>query len=235
MAADAGNLLNGGAYRTLTADRAGMVGCPECRLVVRPLPGIFKARPTCPRCGTRLHRRKPGSIERTWALVLAAMILYVPANLLPVMHTTYLGRTQSDTIISGVYYFMISGSWHLALIIFIASVIVPAFKLIVLSFLLVTLQERSRRNPHERTRLYRLIEAIGRWSMVDIFVVAVMVAVLQMGNFANVQAGAGAIFFAAVVVLTMIAAVTFDPRLIWDAMEHEDYDARASGVRTSLR
>jgi paraquat-inducible protein A len=208
-----------------TAKNTGLVGCPGCRLIIRPYAGLQIARARCPRCGTILHPRKPNSIQRTWALVLAAMILYLPANLLPVMHTTYLGRTQSDTIISGVYYFMISGSWHLALIIFIASVVVPAFKLIFLSYLLDSLQNGMRRNPHERTRLYRFIEVIGRWSMVDIFVVAVMVAMLQMGNFANVQAGLGAIFFAAVVILTMIAAASFDPRLIWDAMEHQN-DAR---------
>jgi paraquat-inducible protein A len=181
-------------------------------------PAVY--RPRCPRCGTALHPRKPNSIQRTWALVLTAMILYVPANLMPVMHTTYLGRTKGDTIISGVYYFMINGSWHIALIIFIASVVVPAFKLIALSFLLITLRDHTRHHPEQRTRLYRLVEVIGRWSMVDIFVVAVMVAMLQMGNFASVQAGWGAIFFSAVVVITMIAAMTFDPRLIWDAMEH---------------
>jgi paraquat-inducible protein A len=220
MATNAGRKIDGTRQTLLTAAKFGLVGCPECRLVTRAVAGTPAARTICPRCGTTLHARKPNSIHRTWALVMTAMILYIPANLIPVMHTTYFGRTKSDTIISGVYYFMISGSWHIALIIFIASVVVPAFKLIVLCFLLISLRGRSRQHPEERTRIYRLIEMIGRWSMVDIFVVAIMVAMLQLGNFATVQAGLGAIFFAAVVIITMIAAATFDPRLIWDTMEH---------------
>ena len=235
MAADAGKKMNRRYAGSLTAEHAGLVGCPECRLITRTFPGIPPAHTLCPRCGTTLHHRKPDSIQRTWALVLTAIFLYVPANLLPVMHTTYFGRTKSDTIISGVYYFMMSGSWHIALIIFIASVVVPAFKLIVLSFLLITLRDRPGRNRLERTRLYRIIEVIGRWSMVDIFVVAVMVAMLQLGNFATVKAGWGAIFFAAVVIITMIAATTFDPRLIWDTREDDNHDARAPRPASSSR
>ena len=147
------------------------------------------------------------------------MVLYIPANVLPVTHTTYLGSTQSDTILSGVLYFVHSGSWHIALIIFVASLVVPALKLVVLSYLLVSVQRRSDRNLQERTRLYRITEVIGRWSMVDIYVVTVMVALLNLGRLADIDAGLGAVFFGAVVVITMFAANSFDPRLIWDMTE----------------
>lgn len=203
----------------LTADEAGMIGCRMCGLLSRRPSEETVASPLCPRCGTPLHQRKPNSLARTWALVIAALVLYVPANVLPVTHTTYLGNTQSDTILSGVLYFMRTGSWHIALIIFVASVVVPALKLVVLSYLLISVQRRSHRHPQERTRLYRITEAIGRWSMVDIFVVTVMVALLNLGRLADIDAGLGAVFFGAVVVITMFAANSFDPRMIWDAME----------------
>jgi paraquat-inducible protein A len=150
---------------------------------------------------------------------MAAAILYIPANLLPVTRTTYLGSSQTDTIMSGVIYFVTSGSWHIALIIFVASIVIPALKLVVLAFLLISIHRRWMWRPEERTRLYRLIAAIGRWSMVDIFVVAIMVALLRLGLFASVEAGLGIFFFATVVVLTMLATESFDPRLIWDHME----------------
>jgi paraquat-inducible protein A len=203
----------------VTADKAGLVGCRTCGLLSRQLSEEEHSHPACPRCGARLHRRKPQSLARTWALVIAAMVLYIPANVLPVTHTTYLGSTQSDTILSGVLYFVHSGSWHIALIIFVASLVVPALKLVVLSYLLVSVQRRSDRNLQERTRLYRITEVIGRWSMVDIYVVTVMVALLNLGRLADIDAGLGAVFFGAVVVITMFAANSFDPRLIWDMTE----------------
>ncbi len=207
------------ALLPLTAEKAGMVGCHTCGLLSRRLSEEEHAHSLCPRCGARLHHRKPNSLARTWALVIAALVLYIPANALPVMQTTYLGKTHADTILSGVFYFVRTGSWHLALIIFVASVVVPALKLLVLTYLLISVQLRSDRHPQERTRLYRITEAIGRWSMVDIYAVTVMVALLNLGRFADVDAGLGAVFFGAVVVITMFAANSFDPRLIWDAME----------------
>ncbi len=171
---------------------------------------------TCPRCGAPLHRRKPMSIQRTWALVIAAAICYVPANLLPVMKVTSLGKTEADTIMSGVIYFVTSGDWPLALIIFTASVFVPLMKLGLLTFLLTSIHRRSSWRPVERTRMYRLTEAIGRWSMVDIYVVTILVALVRLGNLATIEAGAGAVFFGSVVVITIFAAESFDPRLIWD-------------------
>jgi paraquat-inducible protein A len=173
----------------------------------------------CPRCGTRLQSRKPKSIARTWALVIAAVIFYIPANLFPVTHTASLGTVQSDTILSGVIYFMHSGSWPVALIIFIASVFVPLLKLLILVMLLISVQFHWRWRPVDRTRLYRVTEAVGRWSMLDIYVVTILVALVHFGQLANVSAGSGAVYFAAVVTITMFAAETFDTRLIWDTLE----------------
>ena len=171
---------------------------------------------TCPRCGAPLHRRKPMSVQRTWALVIAAAVCYVPANLLPVMAVTSLGETDADTIMSGVIYFVTHGDWPLALVIFTASVFVPLMKLALLTFLLISIHRRSSWRPVERTRMYRLTEAIGRWSMVDIYVVTILVALVRLGNLATIEAGAGAVFFGCVVVITIFAAESFDPRLIWD-------------------
>jgi paraquat-inducible protein A len=176
----------------------------------------------CPRCGSIMHQRKPNSLKRTWALVLAAVIFYIPANLLPVTVVISLGREQSDTIMSGVIYFIQSGMWPIALVIFVASILVPVLKLIMLTFLLITVQRKSAWRPKDRTRLYRITEAIGRWSMVDIYVVTILVALVNLGNLATIKAGAGAGFFAAVVVITIFAAMSFDPRLIWDAKESVD-------------
>ena len=165
--------------------------------------------------------RKPNSVQRTWALVIAAAICYVPANLLPVMTVTSLGKPASDTIMSGVVYFIEHGDWPLALVIFTASVFVPMMKLAILVFLLVSVQRRSSWRPVERTRMYRLTEAIGRWSMVDIYVITIMVALVRLGNLATIEASAGAVFFGAVVVITIFAAESFDPRMIWDRSDPE--------------
>lgn len=200
----------------LTARRAQLIGCPGCHLLT-PL----STRATrCPRCRTALHPRKVNSVTRCWALVLASFILYLPANLLPVTITSTLGHPpHGDTIMSGVIYFMQSGSWHIALVIFVASVLVPVMKLIILSLLLLSLRLGWRWRPLERTRLYRLTELVGRWSMVDVYVVTILVALVKLGVMANVEAGPGATYFAALVIVTMFAAESFDPRLIWDQME----------------
>jgi paraquat-inducible protein A len=205
---------------TLTAARAALVPCHSCGLLSAGSDSS-KKRHRCPRCGAILHLRKPASLSRTWALVITALILYVPANVLPVTQTTSLGHTQVDTIFSGVYYFMITGSWHIATIIFVASVVVPLLKLVALIYLLISVHFRSTWRPVDRTRLYRLTELVGRWSMVDIFVISVLVALVKMGALANIEAEPGGVFFAAVVVITMLAAECFDPRLIWDAIEEK--------------
>jgi paraquat-inducible protein A len=188
---------------------------------LRPLLGTLRdsGRRRCPRCNDILHQRKPMSIQRTWALVLAALAFYVPANVYPVMTVTSLGQTQSDTIFSGVVFLFEHGMLPLAAILFIASIFVPLLKLLILVFLLVSIQLRSRWRPRDRTRLYRITETIGRWSMVDVYVVTILVALVHLGNLASIQAEAGAVFFCAVVILTMFAAMAFDPRLIWDAAD----------------
>jgi len=200
---------------SLTARALGLVACHRCHLLCRQAAGPA----VCPRCAAPLHSRKPNSIARTWALVLAAAVFYIPANVLPVTKTTSLGVVQSDTIMSGVIYFMHSGSWPVALVIFVASIFVPILKLVILSFLLISVQRRWQWRPLDRTRLYRITEAIGRWSMLDVFVVTILVALVHLGALASIEAGPGALFFAAVVVITMFAAQAFDPRLIWDGVE----------------
>jgi paraquat-inducible protein A len=173
----------------------------------------------CSRCGAGLELRKPGSIQRTWALLIAAYALYLPANLLPIMETRSLFGMQQDTIMSGVAYLWHSGSWALALIVFVASVAVPLLKLISLTFLLVGVQRGWRASPAQRAKLYRFLELIGRWSMLDVYVVTILVALVQVQSLAAVRPGSGVLAFAAVVVLSMLATMSFEPRLIWDALE----------------
>jgi paraquat-inducible protein A len=199
----------------LTARAALCATCLDCGLLNRLQQGSAHG-VRCPRCGAELHLRKPRSLERTWALVIAAVVCYVPANLFPVMRVTSLGRSESDTILSGVIYFLTHGLWPLAVIVFTASVFVPLLKLAILTFLLISVQRRSTWRPVERTRLYRITEAIGRWSMVDIYAITILVALVRLGNLATIEAEVGAVFFAAVVVITILAAESFDPRLIWD-------------------
>jgi paraquat-inducible protein A len=202
--------------RGYRAAEQGLISCHLCGLVVRAKAGHGLH---CPRCGSVLHFRKPNSIGRTWALLITAIIMYVPANALPVMHTTSLGNTQGDTILSGIVYFLKHGDWPLALIIFVASVMVPLLKMIALGYLLFSVQRHSLIRHRQRTLLYRITELVGRWSMVDVFVVALMVALVHLGNLAEINPGFGALAFSAVVILTMIAAMSFDPRLIWDHQE----------------
>ena len=206
----------------LTARNASLVSCTICHLLVRT-PAVRVDSPgKCPRCGATLHSRKRHSIARTLALIISAFLFYIPANLMPITKITSLGEVQTDTIMSGVIYFISTGMWPIALIIFTASIFVPVLKLFTLTFLVISVQHRSTWRRKDRTRLYRITEAIGRWSMVDVFVVTILVALVQLGALANIEAQKGAVFFAAVVVITMFAAISFDPRLIWDTKEFED-------------
>lgn len=188
------------------------LACDTCGLVSRAEPGS-----PCPRCGSALRHRKSFSIARTWALGLSALILYLPANYYPVLTVVRLGWGQPSTIIGGVEELIGAGLWPLAALVFFASIVVPGLKLISLGILLVSTQRGSRRRLRDRTRLYRIIDSIGRWSMIDIFMGSILVALLQFGIIARVTPGFGAVAFAAVVVLTMLAAQSFDPRLMWDA------------------
>ena len=202
-----------------TALNAALVSCHSCHLLCKAASLLKSAHAVCPRCGATLHSRKPNSIARTWALVVAAFILYIPANLLPITRVISFGKAQSDTIMSGVIYFVKSGSWPIALVIFVASVFVPLIKLFLLTFLLISVQRKSQWRRKDRTRLYRITEVVGRWSMVDIYVVTILVALVKLGSLATIEAGPGAIFFAGVVIITIFAAMSFDPRLIWDTQE----------------
>jgi len=204
----------------ITGLNKGVTTCQACGLLSRLASTGQGAH--CPRCGNPLHFRKINSIARTWAYLIAAAILYIPANLMPMMITSSLFGTQTDTIMSGVVFLYASGSWMLALVVFIASIAVPLAKIAALVFLLLSIQRRTKWQPEQRTRLYRMIEVMGRWSMLDIYVISILVALVQLKALASVQAGPAALAFGAVVVLTMLAAMSFDPRLIWDSLEEKN-------------
>jgi len=206
----------------------GMASCHTCHEVVK-LPKVKgEGAVLCPRCGEEVHLRKPNSIQYTWALVIASIILYIPANVLPMMEVETFAGTQADTIISGVIYFLETGSYLIASVIFIASIIVPITKLILLSYLLISVQKKSPLHKKKRKKLYVLTEIIGKWSMVDVYVVAIMIALVHFGGMTEIKAGDGATYFLLVVVVTMIAAMQFDPKLIWDTeiQEKKETDAR---------
>jgi paraquat-inducible protein A len=177
---------------------------------------LSPAGPRCDRCGAALHRRKPDSIARTWALATAALVLYLPANIYPVLTYTQLGSGSPSTILGGARELLDAGQWPLALIVFVASIAVPVLKLAALFTMLITTQLGLAARLHDRTVLYRVIEAVGRWSMIDIFMESILVALVQFGGLVTITPGVGALAFGAVVVLTMLAAEAFDPRLMWD-------------------
>jgi paraquat-inducible protein A len=195
------------------SDGSPLLLCEVCNLVAPVGPGNSP----CPRCGAHRHPRKPESIVRAWALVTTALILYLPANIFPVMTVVSFGKGESDTILSGVEALFLGGMWPLALLVFFASITVPALKIVGLILLLITTQRGSRWRLRDRTTLYRIVEAIGRWSMIDIFMLSILAGLVQLGSVATIQPGVGAIAFASVVVITMFAAAAFDPRLMWDA------------------
>lgn len=189
-----------------------LLGCDDCGQVSHGLAD-------CPRCGARLKHRKPQSMRRTWALLAAAAVLYVPANMLPVLDVVQLGQGQPSTILAGVKELGITGQWPLAALVFVASVAVPVLKIGGLALLLIATHRRARGNLGERTLLYKIVEAAGRWSMIDVFMISILTALVQMGTLATISPGPGVLCFCAVVVLTMLAAHSFDPRLMWDAAE----------------
>ena len=195
-----------------------MIGCRHCGTVWE---GAADGE-ACGRCGTRLHIRKPDSLNRTWAFLVSACLMYIPANMLPVMMTRSLLGTSNDTILSGIIFFWVSGSYGLAAIIFVASFLVPLFKLAALFVLVVSAQRRTNWRREERAKLYHLIEIIGRWSMLDVFVVALLAGLVRIQGFAEITAGVGIAAFGAVVVLTMLASLSFDPKLTWDGYPDED-------------
>ena len=189
-----------------------VVNCHTCGFLVIE----EKIQHSCPRCTAPLHHRKTNSIETTWALLAAATILLIPANVYPVMTVIRFGQGEPNTILSGVLHLIEAGMWGLAMIVFIASIVVPIMKIIILSFLLLTVQNRSLWRPRDRTLLYRVTEVVGAWSMVDIYLVGLLSALVSLDALSTIRPGVGVIFFAGVVVITMFAAHSFDPRLIWD-------------------
>ncbi len=199
---------------------AGILICTECHELNRQDPDTDEQ--TCTRCGALVHARRPNSLMRTWALLITAAILYIPANLLPIMTVNSLGQGAPSTIMSGVIELVQHGMFPIAAVVFIASILVPTFKLVGIALLLFSVQRHQPLSARQRIIMYRFIEFIGRWSMLDIFVIAILVAVVNFGRLASVEANLGAVAFASVVILTMLAAVTFDPRLIWDNTESDD-------------
>lgn len=215
-----------------TAKSLSLLLCHSCGMV-NPAPASDSDDHQCRRCHAPLHLRKPGSLDRTLALVIAAIILYIPANLLPMTITDSLLGSQQDTIMSGVIYFWHSGDYLVSAVIFIASIFIPMLKLLILAFLLIAVHQQGSKKWHFRPEqcavLYRIVEFVGRWSMIDVFVVSLLAALIQMQSIATILAGPGAVAFGAVVVLTMLASLSFDPRIIWD-----NYDANLPPMTTEI-
>jgi paraquat-inducible protein A len=200
----------------VTAMQLGLHSCEACGLLSRPAPGEEEGH--CPRCAHETVFRKRQSIQRTWAFLIAAAVCYIPANVLPVLTTTTATGNESDTILQGVVLLWSPTGWPLSLIVLFASIMIPSAKIIALAYLLISVQRGSIRNNEQRIRLFRTVEFIGRWSMVDVFVDTFTAALIQLQPLMSVEPGPGLFFFAAVVVLTMLAVECFDPRLIWDAI-----------------
>ena len=199
-----------------TAAHKNLAACHTC----------FKLAPAtttqCPRCGSTMHLRKNASIQRTLALLVTASLLYIPANLYPVMYTDALGSNEASTIMGGVVLLINLGSAPVALVIFIFSVMVPSAKLMAMFYLVWSVERNSSLDPRQRSILYRVVEFIGKWSMVDIFVVTILVALVQLGGLLVILPGIAAVSFAGVVIITVIAAESFDSRLIWDNMDEKN-------------
>jgi paraquat-inducible protein A len=201
-----------------TAANRGLASCHVC----------YKLAPAtehkCTRCGSTMHLRKSDSIQRTLALLVTACLLYIPANLYPIMYTDQLGSTEASTIMGGVILLIELGSAPIAMVIFIFSVMVPSGKLMAMFYLVWTVKRHSPLDPRQRSIMYRVTEFIGKWSMVDVFVVSILVALVHLGGLLVIRPGVAALSFAGVVIVTMIAAESFDSRLIWDNMEEHNSD-----------
>jgi paraquat-inducible protein A len=189
--------------------------CPACTLALRDAAPAREAAP-CPRCGTTLHRRQPHSLARSAAFALAGLFMLIPANVLPVLSTNSIGHARTDTIFSGVISLYREGLWGIALIVFTASILVPLLKLVSLGMLLHAVRTRSTQRRRGLTKLYAFVKFIGRWSMLDVFLVAFLTGAVQFGSLATVRPEPGVIAFAAAVVLTIFATESFDSRLLWD-------------------
>lgn len=202
----------------LRAQDLALLHCHMCGQLSRD---TGAGQPVCPRCRCGLHRRRPNSQVFTWALLIAAITLYLPANLLPVMRTVSLGDTIDSTILSGIIHLWMQGSWPLAAIVFTASILVPITKFMALLTLLLTARHGSNWARRQRARMYRIMEKVGYWSMLDVFVVALLGALVKFGFFSQVVPMPGVVYFGLSVILTMLATMSFDPRLIWDGDDDE--------------
>jgi paraquat-inducible protein A len=200
-----------------TAMKSGIMSCHDCGLLLEANRLSADVTLACPRCNAVVHFRKHQSIPTTWALVITSVILFVPANLLPIMRVDFLGSSEYSTIMDGILYFFHVKEYGIGLIIFVASILVPLFKIAGLSIILLSIKFKWKRWLRHKTILFRFIEFVGRWSMLDIFVIALMATLVEFGNFTATFAAPAASYFAAVVVCTMFAAHTFDARLLWDA------------------
>ncbi len=197
----------------LTAARAGVIGCAGCgRVHDRP-------QDRCLRCGRPLHARQPHSLQKVWAWMIAGLITYVPANIYPMLLTRNFGKAYENTIVGGVIELMQMGSYGVALIVFVASIVIPIAKFIAIAFLAIAVQSGSAMRGHGRHLLYEVVEFIGRWSMIDVFVVAILAALVQFDFAATINPGIAAVSFALSVAFTMMSALSFDPKTIWDAYE----------------
>lgn len=207
--------------RGFPAGTAAAEGLACCHMCCKLAPAKLHE---CPLCGASLHVREPDSLQRTIALIATATLLYIPANILPIMTTSQLGQPTDSTIIGGVVLLIHHGSYPIAAVIFIASVMVPVSKLVAITWLSWTVRRGHATSHRERTRLYRAAEFVGKWSMTDVFVVAILVALIQLGGLLQITPGPAAIAFGGVVIVTMLAAESFDPRLIWDQLGEERAD-----------
>ncbi len=198
---------------------AGILICVECHQLNRQDTDVEVQ--ACSRCGAKVYARRNNSLKRTWALLITAALMYIPANVLPIMTVYSLGKGQPDTIMSGVLELIHYDMLPIAIVVFVASILVPTFKLVGIALLLYSIERKRPLSARQRGWMYRFIEWIGRWSMLDIFVITVLVALVSFGSLAKIEAGLGAVAFCTVVILTMLAAVTFDPRLIWDNTESD--------------
>ncbi len=201
--------------RLMTGMEAGLMTCHDCHKVI-PCPDDGSTA-ICPRCCARVHLRKPESTTYTWALVITSLIFLFPANLLPIMKVDYLGAQDFSTIMDGIIYFFKEGSYGIGIVILTASVLVPVFKIVGIMMILLSIQFRWETWLRHKTVMFRFIEFIGRWSMLDIFVIALLSVLVNFGFFSTISAASAATYFCGVVISTMLAAITFDRRLIWDA------------------
>lgn len=210
-------------------EAARLLGCESCGLVAvdQHRAGSDEPVQRCRRCGHALRAEKPFAVQRTWACVVAATVLYVPANVLPIMVTTNALQREEHTLLGGIYQLWVEGSWMLSTIVFIASIAVPMLKIGVLGLLAWTVRHAPAWRRLERARLYRMIETVGHWSMLDVFVVVLLAATVRFGPLASVEPGPALLSFAAVVVLTLLATWSFDPRLIWRGADAQPSRAEA--------